>query len=357
MPATSISVTAAPAQLRKLAATSKKAANAVDLIYISEYTEGIVRKKKGKDFSYSWNRKNIKDKATLKRIFSLVIPPAWTDVWICPVHNGHLQATGIDAAGRKQYKYHPAWIAIRSESKFYQLRDLGKALPKLRKHLKTALAQPGLRKEKVLAVMVETILETGIRIGNEAYKKQYGSYGISTLRDKHVDFKNGLAVFRFKGKKGVYQRIELNDKKLARLVKKCKEIPGQELFQYYDEDGKRHSIESGMVNGYIKELCGGSFTAKDLRTWRGTVCALSCLKDHGCCSTKKETKQKTIDTLDTVASLLGNTRTVCKKYYVHPRLLELYEDEKLERYFTKAKNMRDSKFMSKEEKLLLQILK
>ncbi|MEO6732330.1 MAG: DNA topoisomerase IB, partial [Ferruginibacter sp.] len=293
--------------------------------------------------------------AELQRIRSLVLPPAWEDVWISTLENGHLQATGKDVKNRKQYRYHPSWNQLRNTTKFYRMLELGKVLPTIRKRLQHDLALPGLSKNKVLAVVISLMEKTGIRIGNEFYEKLYGSFGLTTLKDKHVDIRGSTIKFCFRGKKGVEHTISLQSKKLSKLVGHCRDIPGKELFQYIDEEGKRQSIESGMVNEYIREIAEAEFTAKDFRTWCGSVAALNAIREAGPFENEKEAKKKVLEVLDKVSQQLGNTRTVCKKYYVHPALLELYENGKLEKVLEKMDNTNAGDLQA-EEKLFLGIL-
>src|SRR6187551_2736837 len=242
--------------LKKLAQDPVATAKAVQLVYVNSKDEGIERAGAGKGFKYLFRNKIVKDKATLKRIRSLVIPPAWKNVWICRIAEGHLQATGLDVLNRKQYRYHPLWNELRNKTKFYRLPSLGKMLPAIRQQLENDLALPGLPKNKVLAAVVSLMDKTGIRIGNEFYEKLYGSFGLTTLKDKHADIKGSTLKFSFRGKKGVEHCISLKSKKLAKIVQHCRDIPGKELFQYIDEDGNRQSIDYGMVNEYIRKLAG-----------------------------------------------------------------------------------------------------
>lgn len=310
----------------------KKSAEAVDLVYVDDRQPGIERRKSGEQFDYYIGRKKVRDKATLGRIKSLVIPPAWENVWICRQANGHLQVTGIDAKGRKQYKYHPNWTALRNHTKFYRLLQFGKRIPDIRRRIEHDLAKRGLPAEKVLAAVVCLMDQTSIRIGNSAYEKLYGSFGLTTLKDQHVKIRGDQMQFIFRGKKGVAQKVSIKNRRLARIVKNCRDIPGKELFQYYDHDGNHKCIDSGMVNAYLKEISGEDFTAKDFRTWSGTVHALMALSDLGLGENKTQTKKNIVAALDSVASHLGNTRTVCKKYYVHPLILTLYEENRLHLY-------------------------
>src|SRR6185503_10848523 len=341
--------------LKKLGQDPMATAKAVQLVYVNSKDAGIQRIKAGKGFKYVFQNKTIKDKSTLQRIRSLVLPPAWREVWICKIPEGHLQATGLDVRNRKQYKYHPLWNEFRSKTKFYRLPELGKLLPVIRKKLETDLALPDLPKNKVLAVVVSLMEKTGIRIGNEFYEKLYGSFGLTTLKDKHAEIKGSQVKFSFRGKKGVEHTVSLNSRKLAKIVQNCRDIPGKELFQYIDEDGHRQSIDSGMVNDYIRSLTGEDFTAKDFRTWCGTVVALTAIIENGLA--EGDARKKVIAVLDKVSEQLGNTRTVCKKYYVHPSLLEMYEDGKLEKWLSKKQTVSaNDTSLSPVEKALVNIL-
>lgn len=341
--------------LKKLIQDPQATARAVQLVYVNCKDEGIQRMKAGKGFKYLYKNKIVKDKTTLQRIRSLVIPPAWREVWICKIAEGHLQATGLDVRNRKQYKYHPLWNELRNKTKFFRLPQLGKLLPSIRKKLEADLSLPGLPKNKVLAAVVSLMEKTGIRIGNEFYEKLYGSFGLTTLKDKHAEIKGSELKFCFRGKKGVEHTISLKSRKLAKIVQNCRDIPGKELFQYIDENGERHSIDSGMVNDYIRSLAGEEFTAKDFRTWCGTVAALTAIIENGL-DQNLDSKKKVIAVLDKVSEQLGNTRTVCKKYYVHPSLLELYEGGKLEKMITKKNGASDETTLSPVEKTLVKIL-
>ncbi|MCZ2083960.1 MAG: DNA topoisomerase IB [Flavobacteriales bacterium] len=257
-----------PSKMVKIMKDPEKSAMAVNLIYTNDSeNQGIARKKSGKSFSYFSGKQKIKDKEEILRINQLAIPPAWENVWICALQNGHLQATGLDAKKRKQYRYHPVWNALRNHTKFYRMLQFGEVLPDIRLQLEQDLAHRSLDKRKVLALVVSLMERTNIRIGNNIYEKLYGSFGLTTLKDKHVDIKGQKIKFSFKGKKGIYHDIDLKNAKLAKAVKSCRDIPGKELFQFYDDEVKRHPIESGMVNDYIKEISGEDFTAKDFRTW------------------------------------------------------------------------------------------
>ncbi len=335
-------------------------AKAADLVYVNDKEEGICRVKKRDSFSYTYKGKPVKDETILLRIKKLGIPPAWTGVWICPGEAGHIQATGFDLRGRKQYRYHSQWQTLRNETKFHRLFEFGKLLPSIRLKLEEDLACKELSEQKVLATVVSLMERTYIRVGSDDYEKLYGSYGLTTLNDGHVKVRGNIVKFSFKGKKGVYHNITLRNPKLAKLVQHCKDIPGKELFQYYDADGTRRTVDSGMVNRYIKEASGGEFTAKDFRTWAGTlniIRALGMLDEPQC---ESDCKKNILTALDEVSSKLGNTRTVCKKYYVHPGIIKLYEEKSLDKYikeldFIEKNDNRTG--VTSEEKVLMKILK
>ncbi|MEP7236611.1 MAG: DNA topoisomerase IB [Ferruginibacter sp.] len=353
-----------PLSKKKLKAISKdpeKTAAAIDLQYVHDNEPGIQRIKNGEDFTYKLNGKKLINKAVLERIKSLVIPPAWENVWICALDNGHLQATGIDIKKRKQYKYHPHWNALRNHTKYYRLLDFGNALPSIRAQLQKDISLPGLPVEKVLALVVILMEQTNIRIGNNFYEKLYGSFGLTTLKDKHVLINGSQTKFIFKGKKGVEHDISMKNRKLSALVKKCRDIPGKELFQYYDDAGNRHPIDSGMVNNYIKKISGTDFSAKDFRTWSGTLHAFKAFKELGSFETDAEKKKKIVTALDMVAGQMGNTRTVCKKYYVHPAIISLYEEKAFIKFEDKLPgNTHNDEIKTEvmpEELIILKILK
>jgi DNA topoisomerase-1 len=338
----------------------EEAASVVRLVYVSDGQPGITRKKKGTSFAYLYNNKPLKDKKEIERIRRLVIPPAWENVWICPLPNGHIQATGLDVKHRKQYRYHSLWQVIRTETKFHHLYEFGKALPLLRLQVEKDMQDKTLTEQKVLAIIVSLMERTFIRIGSSEYEKNNGSYGLTTLKDRHVAIEGDQVRFAFKGKKGVTHDISLQHKKLAKLVKQCRDIPGKELFQYYDAEGRHRSIDSGMVNHYIKAATGLDFTAKDFRTWAGSVQALQAFCAMGEAATETATKKNIVAVLDTVSEKLGNTRTVCKKYYVHPGLIQLYQDNKLNKYLKELDQLEepdDVSGLTKEEQVLMKILK
>lgn len=349
-----------PAKIVKIMKDPVASAKAVHLIYTSDAeTAGITRKKSGKKYSYYKDGEKIRDKDEISRINKLVIPPAWENVWICALDNGHLQATGFDVKKRKQYRYHPLWSALRNHTKFYRMLQFGYALPDIRLQVEKDLALRNFDKRKILALIVSLMQKTNIRIGNNAYEKLYGSFGLTTLKGKHVKVQGQKISFHFKGKKGVMHDIDLKSRRLSKLIQKCKDIPGKELFQYIDDEGNRHTVDSGMVNDYIKEISGEDFTAKDFRTWSGTVSALIAFKEIGYAETHTEYKKKVKEALEMVASHLGNTSTVCRKYYVHPLVINLYENNTIKKYLDELEQIEknDGKAgLTHEEKLVLKIL-
>lgn len=325
------------------------------LVFVKPTMPGIYRKgSPGKFYYVDKNGARIEREADLQRIKSLVIPPAWKDVWISPKKNGYLQCTGIDAAGRKQYRYHPDWTSRRSAHKYFRLLEFGKALPKARQIIAKDLKRKKFDERKVLAICTEVMQQTLIRIGNECYQKTYGSYGLSTLKDKHVKEKGNEIALSFLGKKGVKQDVALNDSRLAKLVKRCKDISGQELFQYYVNEKEHKPIDSGMLNQYIREVTNCDFTAKDFRTWGGTLEAMRQLAWYAKSNPEMPKKKVVVEVLDQVAAKLGNTRAVCKRSYVYPAIFEDYEANRLEPYLKKFNRCQDP---AQEEKILLRFLK
>ena len=302
-----------------------ESAQAAGLRYVSDIQPGIRRKKAGKGFTYvGADGKTIRDAKELARILSLAIPPAYTDVWICPSPNGHIQATGRDARGRKQYRYHPKWREVRDETKFGRMLAFSEVLPKIRTRLERDLSLPGLPREKVLATVVTLLECTCIRVGNDEYAKSNRSYGLTTLQDRHVKISGSNLRFEFRGKSGKTHKVDLNDRRLARIVERCQDLPGEDLFQYVDDEGVRQTIGSGDVNDYIREVSGQEFTAKDFRTWAGTLAAVEALREAGVWATQRQAKSNILRAIDQVAEQLNNTRAVCRKYYVHPAVLEHY---------------------------------
>src|SRR5579875_1406928 len=304
-------------------------AKAAGLRYVTDRKPGIRRHavgESGKEFEYTEDPGGAKvtDEATLARIKSLVIPPAWTDVWICKQPNGHLPATGRDARGRKQSRYHPKWREIRDETKYERMVKFAAALPKIRERVAADLKLPGLPRNKVLATIVSVMELTHIRVGNQEYAKENKSYGLTTMRNKHVEVHGAEVTFSFQGKSRVHHTISLHDRRLARIIKTCEEIPGYELFQYLDREGNHHAIDSADVNEYLREISGEHFTAKDFRTWAGTVLAADMLRSLGPSETAAQAKKNVVEAIKAVAKQLGNTPAVCRKSYVHPAVLEAY---------------------------------
>jgi DNA topoisomerase-1 len=304
------------------------AAKSAGLRYVNDDDPGIQREAKGKEFAYSGpDGRRIQDPATLGRIRRLAIPPAWTEVWICPHENGHIQATGRDARGRKQYRYHPDWRATRDENKYERMIAFGKALPRIRQRVARDLRQSGLGREKILAAMVRLLETTLIRVGNEEYARANGSIGLSTMRDRHARVRRGGTIeFHFKGKSGKRHDIELHDPRLAEIVRRTQDLPGQTLFQYVAEDGTQQKITSEDVNAYLRAVAGEEFSAKDFRTWAGTVLAAIALRQFEKFATKSEAKKNVVAAIEHVAEKLGNTPAVCRKCYIHPVVLNSYLD-------------------------------
>src|SRR5260221_3376615 len=332
----------------------------VDLVNMKDNVTGISRQATESGFVYREENNVIPDEKPQNVIKKWPIRPAWTQVWICPHPSGHIQATGMDARNRKQYRYHTQWNKVRSDTKFHRLYEFGKALPAMRQQFEKDISIGDLSERRVLAAVILLMERTYIRIGNAGYEKMNGSYGLTTLKDKHIAIKSGEMKFSFKGKKGVYHMISLKNKRLAKIVKECRDIPGEELFQYYDADGSRKDVDSGRVNQYIKEVSGLDFSAKDFRLWAGSLNMLRSFKSMGQAANGKECKQNVQVALDEVSSKLGNTRIVCRKYYVHPGIIRLYEENGLGRYLKKLDARAkpgDTPEMTKEEKVLMEILK
>ena len=303
------------------------AAKAAGLRYVHDDRPGIRREAAGDNFRYLDAKGDpVDDEATLKRIKSLAIPPAWTDVWICPQANGHLQATGRDARGRKQYRYHPKWREVRDEVKYERMINFGKALPQIRKEVDRALALPGLPREKVLATIVYLLEATMMRIGNDEYARENKSYGLTTLRNRHVKIDGSEVEFRFRGKSGVVHDVKVHDRRLARIIQRTRDLPGQDLFQYLDDDGETHTVGSADVNDYLRTITGEDYTAKDFRTWSGTVLAAMALQEFEAVDSDAQAKKNVVRAIESVAEKLGNTPSVCRKCYVHPAVLDAYLD-------------------------------
>jgi DNA topoisomerase I len=308
----------------------EESAQAAGLRYVSDTQPGIRRQRAGRGFCYRGiDGRPIRDPTVLRRMKALAIPPAWTDIWICPRPDGHMQATGRDARGRKQYRYHPRWRAVRDATKYDRMIAFGEALPQLRARLEQDMACPGLPREKVLATVVRLLETTLIRVGNLEYARANSSFGLTTLRNRHVKIAGATLQFRFRGKSGIDHTVRLHDRRLATIVKRCQDLPGHELFQYIDTAGERQTVDSADVNDYLRQLTGQDFTAKDVRTWAGTVLAACALRECGLYTCQTEAKQNIVQAIDAVARRLGNTRAVCRACYVHPTVLDAYLDRSL----------------------------
>jgi DNA topoisomerase-1 len=304
-----------------------EAAQAAGLRYVTDSSPGIRRRRRGRGFAYVRpDGAPLRDAAELERIRKLVIPPRWTEVWICPSATGHLQVTARDARGRKQYRYHTRYREVRDGTKFSRLVEFSEVLPSVRKRVERDISQPSLSREKVLATVVWLLEKTLIRVGSDEYARDNGSYGLTTLRRRHVAVSGAKLRFEFRGKSGVPHCVAITDRRIARIVQHCQELPGQELFQYLDDDGRRQSVDAGDVNLYLREIAGRQITAKDFRTWAGTILAAQALRDIGPFTTQKEANANIVRAIDQVAKHLGNTRAVCRKYYVHPVIIEAYFD-------------------------------
>ncbi len=304
-----------------------ESARAAGLRYVTDRMPGIRRQMGSLGFAYyDAKGSRITDEAELERIRKLAIPPAWTDVWICPTPKGHLLATGRDARGRKQYRYHPQWRAVRDETKYDRMVAFAEALPRIRARTERDLALPGLPRDKVLATVVQLLEKTLIRVGNDEYARTNRSFGLTTLRDRHVDVNGSKVRFEFKGKSGRSHTISVNNRKLAAIVRRCRDLPGYELFQYVDESGERQVIDSADVNAYLREITGDEFTAKDFRTWAGTVLAARALQALEAPESTTAAKKNVVKAVEAVAGLLGNTPAICRKSYVHPAVVDAYSD-------------------------------
>ena len=333
-----------------------ESAKAAGLRYVTDDEPGIRRRKRGEGFTYLDSQgRTLKDPRQLERIRKLAIPPAWTDVWICARSNGHLQATGRDARGRKQYRYHADWRQARDETKFGRMAAFGEALPKIRQRTERDLALPGLPREKVLATVVRLLETTLIRVGNKEYARQNNSFGLTTLRDRHVDVSGSTLRFEFRGKSGKDLSVEIQDRRLARIVKQCRDLPGQRLFQYLDDEGVRQSVSSEDVNAYLRETTGEDFTAKDFRTWGGTMLALSALLEAGPCETERDANKAVVEAIKRVAGELGNRPAICRKYYVHPVVIETFVQGSLAEVLA-ARERGDSNGLGRLEAQVLYLL-
>jgi DNA topoisomerase-1 len=336
-------------------------AQAAGLRYCTDTHPGIRRQQKGEKFWYQGvDGRCVRDPDTLRRITLLVIPPAWTNVWICPDANGHLQATGRDNKGRKQYRYHPRWRVIRDETKYGRLLSFAQVLPRIRQQVTRDLTLPGLPRDKVLATVVHLLDTTYIRIGNAEYARTNQSYGLTTMRDRHVEIRGATLRFRFRGKSGKDHSIIINDRRLASIVRRCQELPGYELFQYVDPQGQSQTIASGDVNDYLRTVSGQNYTAKDFRTWAGTLLATRALHECGVGTSQRQIKQHIVRAVTQVAERLGNTVAVCRKCYIHPAVLQGYADGSLLTMQVQSEKQRDENIgatWSEEEATLVGFLR
>jgi DNA topoisomerase-1 len=309
----------------RAAADPRLAARVADLHYVTDAAPGIRRRRQGRGFRYfAPDGRPLRDPKEMERIRSLAVPPAWREVWICPDAFGHIQAIGRDARGRRQYRYHPRWRRLRDESKFSRMVAFGRALPAIRARVKAALARPGLSREKVLALVVRLLEITLIRVGNEEYARDNASFGLTTLRRRHVAVSGGELRFRFKGKSGKEHAFGIRDRRLSRLVKRCQELPGQELFRYVDARGRTRGVGSADVNAYLRGLSGRDFSAKDFRTWAGTVRAAYALNASEPFSSDRQAKRSLARAVESVAARLGNTPAICRRSYIHPVVVDTY---------------------------------
>jgi DNA topoisomerase I len=342
-----------PDRQRDVAAKARKAARAAALTYMCDRRSGIHRVRRGAGFIYQTARgKAIHDKATLSRIRGLVIPPAWTDVWVCPAANGHLQVTGRDARGRKQYIYHPRWRTVRDENKFDRLTAFGAELPRLRRRVRRDLHLPGISREKVLATIIRLLERSLIRVGNEEYARSNHSFGLTTLKNQHVRVNGPTMLFRFRGKSGQAHAVSVTDKRVARVVKRCQELTGGYLFEYLDENGRPHSVTSTQVNEYLRQITGSDFTAKDFRTWAGTLLAAKLL-----CQSTASRPTRIATVIKEVSQQLGNTPTVCRKCYVHPQVIASAAGGQLRRALRQTGKASHKHGLRGDEVALMRLLK
>jgi DNA topoisomerase-1 len=324
------------------------------LFYVTDERPGLRRRKRGKGFSYVDAGGKTVPKTTKEWIESIAIPPAWTDVWICPLRDGHILATGRDARGRKQYRYHPKWREVRDSNKYFRLIEFADALPSVRTKLDAHLRLGGLPREKVLAAVVKLLDETLIRVGNDEYAVLNESYGLTTMQDEHAVIEGSVVRFEFTGKSGIEAEIDLKDRRLATIVKACQDLPGEELFQYVDDDGNQVDVSSTHVNEYLKEIAGATFTAKDFRTWGGTVVAAETLVELGPPESEKDAEKQIIAAVDVAADRLGNTRAVCRSCYVHPAIAEAHIDGSLHEAW---KRTRATSSCRRGERAVLKVLR
>ena len=335
----------------------RASAAAAGLRYVSDADPGILRRRSGKGFRYTWpDGSAVTDAATLRHIRALAIPPAYTDVWICRDPNGHLQAVGRDDRGRKQYRYHEEWRTVRDGVKFHRMMAFGDALPGIRERVSADLRKRGLPREKVVATIVAMLEQTLVRVGNEQYRQQNRSYGVTTLRNRHVSLKGGRARFKFKGKSGKQHDVEVDDPRLVRVVRQCLDLPGQELFQWVDDEGRPHPVGSDDVNAYLQEITGEEFTAKDFRTWAGTVLAARLLRATAPATSDRAARTEIGRVIKEVADQLRNTPAVCRKSYVHPAVIDAYVGGFIQP-LTHVTGARDVPERSVEEDALLELLR
>ena len=302
-----------------------EAARAAGLLYVTDAVPGLTRRRSGRGFTYLQpDGTRVRQRQRLMRIRRLAIPPAWTDVWICPSPRGHIQATGRDAKGRKQYRYHERWREVRDETKYGRMIAFGEALPAIRARVEADLGRPGIPREKVVATVVRLLDSSYIRVGNAEYARDNESFGLTTMREEHVDVRGDRIRFTFKGKSGKDHEIDVHDRRVARIVRQIQDLPGQDLFRYLDDEGQARTVESADVNGYLREVIGEAFTAKDFRTWAGTVLAARELARLGPFESETEAKRNLVTAVRSVAGRLGNTLAVCRKCYVHPAVIDCY---------------------------------
>ena len=308
-----------------------KSAKASGLRYVTDSSPGITRRRRGAGFCYfTADNRPLRNPAELRRIKSLAIPPAWKNVWICASPNGHLQATGRDAKERKQYRYHPRWRQVRDETKYDRMILFGQALPVIRQRVEKELRLEGLTRVKVIATIIKLLEATLIRVGNEEYVRQNQSFGLTTMRNKHVEISGAKIRFAFRGKSGVKFDLDIRDRRLAKIVARCQDLPGQELFQYFDDDGELRTVNSSNVNEYLREITGEDFTAKDFRTWAGTVLAMRALRELKPFESETQAKRNIVNAVERVAKKLGNTRAICRKCYIHPAIIAAYTERTLD---------------------------
>jgi DNA topoisomerase-1 len=323
------------------AESPREAAKDAGLRYSSDERPGIRRRRRGRGFQYlDADGHTITDTAERARIEALAVPPAWTDVWICPSSNGHLQATGRDARGRKQYRYHPRWREVRDEAKYDRLIAFAAALPRIRRRVDRDIARHALSKPRVVATIVRLLDETSIRVGNDEYARENRSFGLTTMRKRHVDVDGSRIRFRFQGKSGKASDVDVTDPRVARVLRRCEGLPGQHLFRYVDEDGEPVDVDSDDVNDYLREVTGDDFTAKDFRTWTGTVLAAWALDELGEAGSPRQAKRQVVRAVESVAQELGNTPAVCRSAYVHPQVIETHLEGNLARQLSRKANRR-----------------